>query len=86
MRKRGRSPIDPRVRRPGHELSHRQRHLTFRRREFAIEKRVVRSIQRKRVALPPRIFRIMLAHSLALTSEDKRGERRSEVGVLDEAG
>ena len=41
---------------------------------------------RKRVALPPRIFRIMLAHSLALTSEDKRGERRSEVGILDEAG
>ena len=40
----------------------------------------------KRVALPPRIFRIMLAHSLALTSEDKRGERRSEVGILDEAG
>ena len=40
----------------------------------------------KRVALPPRIFRIMLAHSLALTSGDKRGERRSEVGVLDEAG
>ena len=40
----------------------------------------------KRVALPPRIFRIMLAHSLALTSEDKRGERRSEVGILGEAG
>ena len=39
----------------------------------------------KRVALPHRIFRIMLAHSLALTSEDERGERRSEVGVLGEA-
>ena len=44
-----------------------------------------RMINRKRVALPPRIFRIMLSHSLALTGEDDRGERRSEVGVLGEA-
>ena len=39
----------------------------------------------KRVALPHRIFRIMSAHSLALTSEGVHGEGRSEVGVLDEA-
>ena len=42
-------------------------------------------LEGKRVALPHRIFRIMSAHSLALTSEGEHGEGRSEVGVLDEA-
>ena len=39
----------------------------------------------KRVALPPRIFTIMSANSLAFTSGGEHGEGRSEVGILDQA-
>ena len=39
----------------------------------------------KRVARPPRIFRLICAHCFALTVEDDHGERRNEVGVLDPA-
>ena len=38
----------------------------------------------KRVALPPRIFTIMSAHSLAFTSGGEHDEGRSEVGIMDQ--
>ena len=39
----------------------------------------------KRVARPPRIFRLICAYCFALTVDDDHGERRSEVGLLGEA-
>ena len=42
-------------------------------------------VWRKRVARPPRIFRLICAYCFALTVDDDHGERRSEVGLLGEA-